>query len=65
MGVDGVINVQKCYPCSTRSAMGVDGVINVQKGYPCSTRSAMGFDDVIKVLKTPRPVIIVAEQIIH
>ena len=45
--------------------MGVDGAINVQKCYPCSTRSAMGFDDVIKGLKTPRPVIIVAEQIIH
>ena len=33
--------------------------------YPCSTRSAMGVDGVMKVLKTPRPVIIVAEQIIH
>jgi len=27
MGVDGVINVQKCYPCSTRSAMDFDDVI--------------------------------------
>jgi len=56
---------RQIYPCSTKSAMGADDVINVQRCYPCSTRSAMGFDDVIKVLKTPRPVIIVAEQVIH
>ena len=45
--------------------MGADDVINVQRCYPCSTRSAMSFDDITKVLKTLRPVIIVAEQVIH